>query len=138
MRCGLLEAMEQRGFAWRRITLGGAARLPALGKTTLARAIELARVYLSTPPAADTTVKATGPTERLATPISTGATVALEAQIARLRKVGELLRRQLDDMREDRDRWRRQAERLALTSPPPSRSWWRRLALSGVLLIVVA
>jgi hypothetical protein len=53
--------------------------------------------------------------------------VALEAEIAGLREVGELLRRQLDDVREDRDRWRGQAERLALTIPPPSRSWWRRL-----------
>ena len=119
------------------VTLGEAARLPGLGKTTLARAIELARVYPFPAPtvAADTTVTATDP---IATPISTGATVALEAQIAGLREVGELLRRQLDDVREDRDRWRGQAERLALTRPPPSRSWWRRLALSGVLLIVVA
>ena len=120
-----------------RITLGEAARLQGLGKTTLGRAIELARVYPFPAPtvAADTTVTATGP---IATPISTGATVALEAQIAGLREVGELLRRQLDDVREDRDRWRGQAERLALTRPPPSRFWWRRLALSGVLLIVVA
>jgi hypothetical protein len=110
------------------VTLGEAARLPGLGKTTLARAIELARVYPFPAPAADTTVKATGPTAPPATPITTGATVALEAQIAGLREVGELLRRQLDDVREDRDRWRRQAERLALTRPPPSRFWWRRLA----------
>ena len=120
------------------VTLGEAARLPGLGKTTLARAIELARVYPFPAPAADTTVTAPGPTEPPTIPISTGATVALEAQIAGLREVGELLRRQLDDVREDRDRWRGQAERLALTRPPPSRSWWRRLALSGVLLIVVA
>jgi hypothetical protein len=56
------------------------------------------------------------------------AAKALEAQIVGLREVGELLRRQLDDVREDRDRWRGQAERLVLTRPPPSRSWWRRLA----------
>jgi hypothetical protein len=109
------------------VTLGEAARLPGLGKTTLARAIELARVYPFPAPtvAADTTVTATG-TAPPATPTTTGATVALEAQIAGLREVGELLRRQLDDVREDRDRWRRQAERLI--SPPPSRSWWRWLA----------
>ena len=41
---------------------------------------------------ADTTVTATGPTEPLATPISTGATVALEAQIAGLREVGAATR----------------------------------------------
>jgi hypothetical protein len=111
------------------VTLGETARLPGFGKTTLARAIELARVYPFPAPtvAADTTVTATG-TAPPATPTTTGATVALEAQIAGLREVGELLRRQLDDVREDRDRWRGQAERLAVTSPPPSRSWWRRLA----------
>ena len=119
------------------VTLGEAARLPGLGKTTLARAIELARVYPFPAPTVAADIKATGPTEPLATPISTGATFALEAQIAGLREVGELLRRQLDDVREDRDRWRRQAERLALTRPPPSRFWWRRLALSGVLLLIV-
>ena len=104
------------------VTLGEAARLQGLGKTTLARAIELARVYHFHAPArtADTTPPAT--------PTTTGATEALEAQIAGLREVGNLLRRQLDDVREDRDRWRGQAERVALMSPPPSRSWWRRLA----------
>jgi hypothetical protein len=112
------------------VTLGEAARLPGLGKTTLARAIELARVYPFPAPTvtAVTTVTATGPTAPPATPTTTGATVALEAQIAALREVGELLRRQLDDVREDRDRWRGQAERLALIIPPPSRSWWRRVA----------
>jgi len=88
-------------------------------------------------PAADTTVKATGLTASPATPTTTGATVALEVQIAGLREVGELLRRQLDDVREDRDRWRGQAEQLALTRSPPSRFWWRRLALSGVLLLIL-
>ena len=113
------------------VTLGETARLPGLGKTTLARAIELARVYPFPAPtvAADTTVTATGPTATtLATPTTTGVTAALEAQITGLREVGELLQRQLDDVPEDRDRWRGQAERLAVTSPPPSRSWWRRLA----------
>ena len=45
------------------VTLGETARLPGLGKTTLARAIELARVYPFPAPtvAADTTVTATGP-----------------------------------------------------------------------------
>jgi hypothetical protein len=50
------------------VTLGEAARLPGLGKTTLARAIELARVYPFPAPAADTTVKPTGPTAPPATP----------------------------------------------------------------------
>ncbi len=143
------------------VTLGEAARLTGLGKTTLARAIkagrlsatktdtgsyqidpaELARAYPFPAPAeaAGATVAATGPLVHHATPNATGetpgATAALEAQIAGLREVGELLRRQLDDVRDDRDRWRSQAERLALaapvTTPTPataSRPWWRRLA----------
>lgn len=52
-----------------------------------------------------------------ATPPETAGTAALEAQITGLREVGELLRRQLDDVKEDRDRWRGQAERLALGPP---------------------
>ena len=142
------------------VTLGEAARLTGLGKTTLARAIkagrlsatrtdlgsyeidpaELARVYPFPAPtvAAGATVAATSPLVHHATPNATGetpsVTVALEAQIAGLREVGELLRRQLDDVREDRDRWRGQAERLALAAPvttpapaPAARPWWRRL-----------
>lgn len=139
------------------VTLGEAARLTGLGKTTLARAIkagrlsatrtdagsyqidpaELSRVYPFPAPtaAAGATVVATGLVVRDATRDATGetpgATAALEAQIAGLRDVGELLRRQLDDVREDRDRWRGQAERLALAAPITtpalqfqSRSWW--------------
>ena len=45
------------------------------------------------------------------------ATAAFEAEINGLRQIGELLRRELDDVREDRDRWRGQAERLALGPP---------------------
>ena len=73
------------------VTLGEASRLPGIGKTTLARAIELARVYPFPAPtvAADTTVTATGPTTPPAAPTITGATVALEAEIAGLREVGE-------------------------------------------------
>jgi excisionase family DNA binding protein len=141
------------------VTLGEAARLTGLGKTTLARAIkagrlsatrtdlgsyqidpaELARVY-PFPAPTGATAAATGPLVHHATPNApqTGetpdATLALEAQIAGLR-VSELLRRQLDDVREDRDRWRGQAERLALTAPVMTlapvtapRPWWKRLA----------
>jgi excisionase family DNA binding protein len=142
------------------VTLGEAARLTGLGKTTLARAIksgrlsatrtdlgsyqidpaELARVYPFPAPtvAAGATVAATGPLVHHATPNATGetpgVTAALEGQISGLREVGELLRRQLDDVREDRDRWRSQAERLALAAPvttpapvPAARPWWKRL-----------
>jgi hypothetical protein len=72
------------------VRLGEASRLPGIGKTTLARAIELARVYPFPAPtvAADTTVTVTGPTAPPATPTTTGATVALEAQMAARRCAG--------------------------------------------------
>ena len=55
-------------------------------------------------------------------------TPVLEAQIAALRAVSELLREQLTDTRRECDRWRQKAERLALppgtatgaTPPPPT------------------
>ena len=74
------------------VTLGEAARLPGLGKTTLARAIELARVYPFPAPtvAADTTVTATGPTAPPATPISYGRDCGAggaDCRIARGRRI---------------------------------------------------
>jgi hypothetical protein len=50
-------------------------------------------------------------------PVERYATAALEAEIAGLKQVAELLREQLDDMKGQRDRWQQQAERLALAAP---------------------
>src|SRR6478752_7248778 len=71
-------------------------------------------------------------------PPGTGETVTLdltpvlEAQIAALRAVSELLRAQLTDSREECDRWRQKAEQLALPPPAPvpepyrrRRRWWQ-------------
>jgi hypothetical protein len=58
-------------------------------------------------------------------------TPVLEAQIAALRAVSELLRAQLTDTRMECDRWRQKAERLALPPPAPEplrrqrRRWWQ-------------
>ena len=58
-------------------------------------------------------------------------TAALEAQISGLRQVAELLRQQVDDLREDRERWRLQAERLAVlpapTKPEPEPNQVKRI-----------
>jgi excisionase family DNA binding protein len=153
------------------ITLGEAARLTGLGKTTVARAIkagrlsatrtaigsyeidpaELSRCYpfkatTEATEAPDATVAATGPVlwvQRTgAKPEATGATAALETQIAGLREIGDLLRRQLDEVREDRERWRSQAEavqRLITSSEERTRRsqtdagrdhrpWWHQFA----------
>src|SRR5215217_7448198 len=49
-----------------------------------------------------------------------------------LKREVEQLRTLLDDMKSERDEWRRQAQTLALTdqtkAEPARRSWWRRLA----------
>jgi excisionase family DNA binding protein len=123
------------------ITLGEAARITGLGKTTLARAIksgrlsatradagsyqidpaELNRVYPFTAPqeATHATVAATDRMVRQATPADTGATLA--EQVAMLRSL-------LDDMKADRDSWRSMAERLSITDQRDRRPWWRKIA----------
>jgi hypothetical protein len=53
---------------------------------------------------------------------------ALQAQIAGLREVAELLRRQLEDVRADRDAWREQAQAgQRLLAPADRKPWWRRI-----------
>lgn len=129
------------------LSLGQAARLANVGKTTIARAIasgrlsatrredggyeidpaELCRVYDCRPPG---TTPETGPgdgrAELDATPAGTGrdpetekALAAAEARIEGLRQVIEAERRRADEAVADRDRWAAQAERLALLAPPP-------------------
>ena len=131
------------------ITLGEASRLTGLGKSTLARAIkagrlsatrtdtgtyeidtsELFRVYApaSTLPV-DATGSATGGVVHHATPDATAA--LLEAQIESLKTVGDLLRRQVDDLRGERDAWRDQAQRFTIAPPPQpvpdATTPWRR------------
>ena len=60
-------------------------------------------------------------------------TPVLEAEIAAVRAVSELLRAQLTDTRKECERWRQKAERLALPLPAPvpkplrrrQRRWWQ-------------
>jgi hypothetical protein len=145
------------------ISLGQAAKLAGLGKTTIARAIksgrlsatrrddggyhidvaELERVYPLRAPAEPTgaTGDATGPAVRSATGDATGSD--LTGEIAALRATAALMREQIADLREDRDRWRGVAERLAIAPPAPSpasppepevtpkRSLWRWLRSTG-------
>jgi hypothetical protein len=69
---------------------------------------------------------------------ATGA--ALSGEIAALRATATLMREQIADLREDRDRWRGIAERLAIAPPAPPEippetparvSWWRWLRSTG-------
>lgn len=111
------------------LTIGQAARAAKRSKSTIWRAIkagelsaarnadgtfaidpaEIARIYPATGG------NGAEPAQRNAV---THAETGLEREIA-------LLREMLADVREDRDRWRSQAERLLLAAPE-HRSWWRR------------
>jgi hypothetical protein len=48
--------------------------------------------------------------KQVATGVEPAGTAALEAQIAALKDISGLLREQLEDLRNDRDAWRGQAE----------------------------
>jgi excisionase family DNA binding protein len=139
------------------LTLGQAARLTGLGKTTLTRAIkagrlsatrrddgsygidpaELHRVYEIRPETPET-VSQSGATVHHATPGATPRDGASDSEVtARLATLEEQvkgLRELLDEVRASRDQWRGQAERLALAPPTPvtvtmpeRQPWWRRL-----------
>jgi excisionase family DNA binding protein len=150
------------------LTLGQAARLTGLGKTTITRAIkagrlsatrrddgsyeidpaELNRVY-SIQPETPETVTQSGHTVRDATPSErprdgggdpevTARLAALEAEVHGLKALLDEVRSSREELRQDRDGWKGQAERLALMrsvetpTPPPAtlmerRPWWRRL-----------
>ena len=129
------------------ISLGQAAKLAGKGKTTLTRAIqagrlsatrradggyeidpaELARVYqirIETPETVAATVAAVHHETASRDPERDPETVArLATMEAELKGLKELLA----EVRQSRDDWRGQAERLALAAPQPARSWWNRL-----------
>jgi hypothetical protein len=138
------------------LSLGAAAKLTGLGKTTLTRAIKAGRLsasrrddgsYVIDPAELHRVYPFPTPTE---VTDATGSCIrsdptaipmaVLETQITGLREVGELLRRQLDDrdrqltdLRQDRDHWRSQAEatqRLlggATEEPETPQTRWRWL-----------
>src|SRR5262245_46517634 len=168
------------------VTLGEAARQSGISKSTLSRAIkdgklsavrsadtgsykieqsELAR-YLEATAVIRATVEKpaeNGPVTQSATPAERHETAALEAQIAGLKQVAELLREQLDDMKGQCDHERQRAdrgeeradqlttelgrltERLALPAPKPEpaaepepelsrlRRAWRWMQATGCL-----
>ena len=58
-----------------------------------------------------------------ATPDLSTRNAILEAEIAALKAILDAEKRRADEIREDRDRWHAQAERLTL-SPPATAGWW--------------
>ena len=118
------------------LTLGQAARMTGVGKTTLTRAIkagklsaarrddgsyeidpsELARVYDVRPETPETVadgvavVRHETPSETASDPEVTARLAALDAEVAGLKAL-------LSEVRQSRDDWRDQAARLALVKP---------------------
>ena len=146
-------------------TLGQAARAVGMSKTSILRSIragrisacrdefgqwaiepcELHRVY---PPLTDDTGTGNGTEER---GVTEGGTAFAKACAARAELAEARLsdfRSMLDDIREQRDRWQQQAERLAALAitdqrqtpaPAQPRSWWGMLrAPTGHLLFLWA
>jgi excisionase family DNA binding protein len=136
------------------LSLGKAARLAGVGKTTLSRAIRSGRLgatrtatgYLIEPceleragyrlgVSGETHAPdaATGPAGHQAT--GEGDALATDIQIAALRDMLAVLRGEVADLREQRDRWQAMAERLSLAppqpSPKPAMTWWRWLRTTG-------
>jgi hypothetical protein len=100
------------------------SRLPATTKVTGGYPIDAAErqgIFQSAP--------ATGETVTVVPKSTPDLTPVLEAHIAALLAVSELLRAQLTDTREECDRWRQKAERLAFPPPAPEprrrRRWWQ-------------
>lgn len=137
------------------LSLGQAARLAGVGKTTLTRSIragrlsatrredgsyeidpsELSRVYSirietpELPSQSGLTVHRATPAETARDPETVARLAALEVEIRGLREL-------LDEVRSSRDEWQAQASRLVHALPKPDavipdlprRPWWRRLA----------
>ena len=117
-------------------TLAMAAKATGLNRSTVLRAIksgkvsaaknehgewqidpaELHRVY---PAGADAPRRTSAEQRHAITLGQADAAALLEAQIASLKDVAALMRDQLEDVRNDRDAWRSQAEQRLLTAAQP-------------------
>jgi len=117
-----------------RLNLGQSARAAGVSKTHLSRLakqgklsvsreagqvfIDLSELQRLYPHATGEVTAAPSPGDDRLQQVTAG----LEAQL-------QLLRETVADLRDDRDRWRAQAERLLLSQPPagPRRGFWARL-----------
>ena len=139
------------------VTLGEAARQTGRSKSQISRAIRDGR--LSAERSAETgsfrieqselqrwldatdVIRATVLAGVVENPATGAQHAALEAQVERFKEAADLLRSQLADALSERDEWREAfKQQRALPPPHPARdppSWWRWLALTTLLAIVV-
>jgi excisionase family DNA binding protein len=131
--------------AWRLetivLTLGEAAKHLGVSKPTLSKAIKTGKLSATRREDGSWAIDASElaryteanghrfrPATPETTPAETAATATLEAQIAGLREVAELLRSQLADALSQRDRWQEAFDRQRVLPPPKRRWWWRSTA----------
>lgn len=139
--------LKLQGVTMATFSVGQAARLVGCGKTTITRAIksgrlsaerledgsyqidgsELMRVYSITVETLEQS-RETVTAVHHATPPVTPVTPDVTARLAALDAEVKGLRELLSEVKDSRDQWRMQAERLALMAPDQKpRSWWRRV-----------
>ncbi len=126
-------------------TLGTAAKASGVSKSAIYRAIKAGRLSATRADSGDYRIDPAElfrwrdsfvPAKQSEAPPAQPETAALQAEIAGLKQVADLMRTQLDDVRSDRDHWRLQAERLGMALPKPDAQalpaerrrwqWWRR------------
>lgn len=133
------------------LSLGQAARLTGLGKTTLSRAIKAGRLSATRNETGGYSIDAAElsrvfpvnvtPRDGAApVPVAHHATAdaILAEQVAALREMLAMAKAENVDLRHDRDQWRDQARQLLLAPPKPVETppappaprwrWWRRAA----------
>jgi excisionase family DNA binding protein len=117
------------------LTLGEASKHLSVSKPTLSKAIKTGKLSATRREDSSWAIdgaeldrywQANQHRMRPATPqIPLSETEATDAQVAELRGKLADMQERLSETRADRDAWREQAQRLALTPPKPRR-WWRR------------
>ena len=133
-------------MATKMFTLGDAARATGLSKTTISKALksgklsyrsktsagyeidpaELMRVYPLTAPQ-PATVDDPHPQEERVTVTPEPGDEALRAEVKMLREMVEMMKADRAELKEDRDEWRTQAQRLAISqekAEPMQRGWF--------------
>ena len=137
-----LEQFERTGDNMTTLSLGQAARLAGLGKTTLARAIKNGRLPAAVTKMAD--MRLTLPNlracippglrvRRSQLPVLWGARANADAtadtelhdRLATAEERLTELKAMVEDLRRDRDAWRDQAQKLALQTPAAPWRWLR-------------
>jgi excisionase family DNA binding protein len=138
MTLSLREAAEQAGTSkstiWRAIKSG---RMSAARTDDGGFAIDPAELFRAFEPKRPEQHSEGQDTIPTATPMAPAATdetasriAALDAEVKGLRDLLAEVRASREELRQDRDIWRGQIERLALPAPipEPRKAWWRRLA----------